>query len=383
MQEVLLQFQSKVSRLEKDKENCLESPSKADKVNRALHAENVGLKSKIKVLTSSNEEQSAEINVLQNNLTQAQSELTNLQSGLKMRLNQSEASNEALQKQITHLLNEMEEKEKIINNHENKSKSLVKDLEQINEKLSEKDREHQMKISAFEVSKAKEISTLKTELSLMKQNMSSQALTVESLEAELSKIGEKHSTELRGKEEDLAEAKVEIEDSLQRLEDRSAELLEKNKEFSLHLRDAEEEIDRLKKERSRILRDFDEDMARISFENEQLRKEVEFLKSRPGGSSTEVPASCPPEAGNSSQLERKCGKYKKLIHKLRDKMSVVLADKERLEGELDGLREKHKQFSAVFSQLEETERLKVEKMTKIEEVKLALAEMTAGSEQLQ
>ena len=114
MQEVLLQFQSKVSRLEKDKENCLESPSKADKVNRALHAENVGLKSKIKVLTSSSEEQSVEINVLHNNLHQAQSELTNLQSGLKMRLKQSEASNEALQKQITHLLNEMEEKEKII-----------------------------------------------------------------------------------------------------------------------------------------------------------------------------------------------------------------------------------------------------------------------------
>ena len=89
MQEVLLQFQSKVSRLEKDKENCLESPAKADKVNRALHAENVGLTSKLKVLTSSNEEQSVEINVLQNNLHQAQSELTNLQSGLKMRLKQS------------------------------------------------------------------------------------------------------------------------------------------------------------------------------------------------------------------------------------------------------------------------------------------------------
>ena len=122
---------------------------------------------------------------------------------------------------------------------------------------------------------------------------------------------------------------------------------------------------------------------------EQLRKEVEFLKSRPAGYSTEgmknpvVPGSSPPEAGSSSELERKCGKYKKLIHKLREKMTVVLADKERLEGELGGLREKHKQFSAVFSQLEETERLKVEKMTRIEEVKQSLAEMTAGSEQLQ
>ena len=48
------------------------------------------------------------------------------------------------------------------------------------------------------------------------------------------------------KEEELAEAKVDIEDSLQRLEDRRAELVDKNKEFSLHLRDAEEEIDRLK-----------------------------------------------------------------------------------------------------------------------------------------
>ena len=124
-------------------------------------------------------------------------------------------------------------------------------------------------------------------------------------------------------------------------------------------------------------------MARISFQNEQLRKEVEFLKSRPAGYSTEVPGSSPPEAGSFSELERKCGKYKKLIHKLREKMSVVLADKERLEGELGGLREKHKQFSAVFSQLEETERLKVEKMTRIEEVKQSLAEMTAGSEQLQ
>ena len=382
MQEVLLQFQSKVSRLEKDKENCLESPAKADKVNRALHAENVGLTSKLKVLTSSNEEQSVQINVLQNNLQQAQSELANLQSGLKMRLKQSEASNEALQKQITHLLNEMEEKEKIINNHENKSKSLVKDLEQINEKLSEKDREHQMRISAFEVSKAKEISTLKTELSLMKQKMSSQAITVESLEAELSQIGEKHSAELRGKEEDLAEVKVEMEDSLQRLEDRRAELIDKNKEFSLHLRDAEGEIDRLKKERSRILRDFDEDMARISFEKEQLRKEVEFLKSRPAGLvPTELPASSPPEAGGSSDLERKCGKYKKLIIKLRGKISAALADKDRLEAELDGLREKHKQFSAVFSQLEQTERMKVEQMGRIEEVKQSLAQVTAASEQ--
>ena len=381
MQEVLLQFQSKVSRLERDKENCLESPAKADKVNRALHAENAGLKTKIKMLTSSNEEQSVQINVLQNHLQQAQSELANLQSGLKMRLKQSEASNEALQKQITHLLNELEEKEKIINNQENKSKSLVKDLEQNNEKLSEKDREHQMKISAFEVSKAKEISTLKTELSLMEQKMSNQAMTVESLEAELGKIGERHSAELRGKDEALAEAKVEIEDSLQRLEDGRTELLDKNKEFSLHLRDAEGEIDRLKKERSRILRDFDEDMARISFQNEQLRKEVEFLKARPSGWSTELPTSSPPEARSYSELQQKCGKYKKLIHKLRDKISLAVADKDRLEGELGSLREKHKQFSAVFSQLEETERLKVEKMERIEEVKQSLAEMTPCSVQ--
>ena len=110
---------------------------------------------------------------------------------------------------------------------------------------------------------------------------------------------------------------------------------------------------------------------------------MDFLKSRPAGYSTEgmknpdVPGSSPPEAGSSSELERKCGKYKKLIHKLREKMSVVVTDKERLAGELEDLREKHKQFSAVFSQLEDTERLKEEKMTRIEEVKQSLAELTA------
>ena len=404
MQEVLLQFQSKVSRLEADKENCVESPSRADKVNRALHAENLGLKSKIKVLRSSSEEQSAEINVLQSNLHQAQSELTHLESGLKMRLKQSEASNEALQKQITHLLNEMEEKEKIINNHENKSKSLVKDLEQINEKLSEKDREHQMKISAFEVSKAKEISTLKTELSLMKQKMSSQALTVESLEAELSKIGEKHSTELRGKDEDLAEAKVEIEDSMQRFEDRKAEMISKNKELSLALRDAEDEIERMKKERSRILRDFDEDMARMSFQNEELRKEIQFRGARQVRTdlrettrTEEVPSPSPEvrreegsaPSGEDSELWRKCRKYNKLIHKLRHKVSLLLTEKERLEDseagamrELADLQQKHKQFAAVFTQLEDSERMKEEKMTKIEELKQAVGELTAGASEL-
>ena len=384
LQEVLLQFESKVSRLEKDKQNILESPSKADKINRIVQAENAALKSKLKVLTSSNEEFELQIKVLQKTLQQAESDQLSLETGLKLRVKQSEASNEALQKQITQLLNQMEEKEKIINNHENKSKSLVKDLEQINEKLNEKDREHRVELSSFEVSKAKEISSLKTELSMIKQKSSSQAISVQSLQAQLEKIGEKHSSELGMKDEDLAEAKVEIEDSIQRFEDKKAEMITKNKDLTLALRDAEEEIERMKKERSRILRDFDEDMARMSFQNEQLRKEVQFRGSRqlqlPERMETGEVSSASPE---DSDLARKCRKYNKLIHKLRHKMTLLNTEKERLEKthawvrqELEDLKEKHKQFGAVFSQLEESERMKEEKMAKIEEVKQAIGEMT-------
>ena len=404
MQEVLLQFESTVSRLEKEKQHSDQSPSKADKLCRSLHTENVGLKSKIKLLSSANEELQLQIGVLQKNVQQAESQMLSLESGLKIRVKQSEASNEALQKQITKLLNEMDEKEKIINNHENKSRSLVKDLEKINEKLNEKDRELQMQLSSFEVSKAKEISSLKTELSLIKQKLSSQAVTVQSLQAELSKIGEKHSNELDEKDEDLAEAKVEIEDSMQRFEDRKAEMISKNKELSLALRDAEDEIERMKKERSRILRDFDEDMARMSFQNEELRKEIQFRGARQVRTDlrettrTEEVPSPSPEArreegsapsGEDSELWRKCRKYNKLIHKLRHKVSVLLTEKERLEDseagamrELADLQQKHKQFAAVFTQLEDSERMKEEKMAKIEELNQAVGELTAGASEL-
>ena len=90
------------------------------------------------------------------------------------------------------------------------------------------------------------------------------------------------------------------------------------------------------------------------------------------------------EDEKTSELSKKCRKYNKLIHKLRDKLALIQADSERIKLEKDAmvgyispeshsnvrkqlmdLQQKQKEFANVFSHMGEYEKINHEKQEKI------------------
>jgi chromosome segregation ATPase len=234
----------------------------------------------------------------------------------------------------------------------------------------------------------------------------------ESQSKELSEIKERHAIEIQKREEELMETKVSSQDTMQQYEDRQAELGMKIKTLGLTIQDFQEEKDLYKEERAHMLQDFDEDMRRISFENESMKKEITFLRNK---LDTVVKEKKEMEQFTSdrekeltedlkalekkmlamrgrslgqnektSELSKKCRKYNKLIHKLRDKLALIQADSDRVKMEKEAmvgyispeshsnvrkqlmdLQQKQKEFANVFSHMGECEKINNEKQEKI------------------
>ena len=90
-----------------------------------------------------------------------------------------------------------------------------------------------------------------------------------------------------------------------------------------------------------------------------------------------------------TELNKKCRKYNKLIHKLREKIvqlensaEKLRVEKAALARDLSDIQLRHKQFGAVFTQLEETEKMKEvksEKMEAIDDMKKSIDELDKKS----
>ena len=210
--------------------------------------------------------------------------------------------------------------------------------------------------------------------------------------------------------------KKHIETPKKNIETQKMELQSKLKGLGMALHDVEDENQRLKNERSRMVRDFNEDMSRISFQNQDMKEEIRFLKDQLGANWTSkssghnqkdaikqddklddkltqkvlspiVQAQVNKE--DYTELHKKCRIYNKLIHKLREKISQLgsseeklRAEKAALERDLSDIKLRHKQFGAVFTQLEETKQIKEinsEKLEAIDDVKNSIDELDKKS----
>ena len=415
MQEVVLEFQAKVAKLEQDNIALMNSPERTEKLNQMLLTENAELKNRMIMVTESNQDLEYQNRQLRNKLVENESFSAELESGIKMKLKQTEATVVGLEKQIETLITEISEKERHALDLEDKLKQLTKQCEIDKENLDDNERKLQVKLSSYEVGKAKEFSTLKRELALLTANKTEQSSIIEDLQKELSEIKENNHLELKLKDEELFELKNDLEDSLQNFETKKVELHSKLKGLEIAIQELEDENNRLKNERSRMIRDFNEDMSRISFQNRDMLEEIKFLKSQLGVDTSKnlnqdsiirvdkkkehkahnTPSrmlQTPNDTDTSpphdlTELHKKCRKYNKLIHKLREKIVLLQANSEQLQMEKDAstgfvslethsnvkkqlmdIQQKHKQFAAVFSQLEETEKIKEMKQDKIETI---------------
>ena len=240
------------------------------------------------------------------------------------------------------------------------------------------------------------------------------------MQRELSVIKEKHNVEINVRDEEILELKCELEDSQQNFSTKNVELQSKLKGLGMAIHEVEDENLRLKNERSCMVRDFNEDMSRISLQNQDMKEEILYLKDQlaTSGRSKRInqenvikqqdkkpPHNDPslkmrPKV-NEEDLRKKCRKYNKLIHKLREKIAMFETmgekwqlEKESMEGlvsaeqhaavtrQLAELQQKHEQFAAVFSQLEQTDKLKQMKAEKIEaiaEIQQSIAELDLKS----
>ena len=243
------------------------------------------------------------------------------------------------------------------------------------------------------------------------------------MQRELSVIKEKHNVEISVRDEEILELKCELEDSQQNFSTKNVELQSKLKGLGMAIHEVEDENLRLKNERSCMVRDFNEDMSRISLQNQDMKEEILYLKDQLATSGRskrynqenvikqedkKPPHNDPslkmqPQVNEEdhTDLRKKCRKYNKLIHKLREKIAMfeTMGDKCQLEKEsmeglvsaeqhaavtrqLAELRRKHEQFAAVFSQLEQTDKLKEMKAEKIEaiaEIQQSIAELDLKS----
>ena len=409
MQEVLLEFQAKVAKLEQDNIVLMNGPEKAEKYNQMLLTENAEMKNKMITVTESNQDLEYQNNQLRKKLQENESFSTGLESGIKLKLKQTEATVAGLEKQIETFVTEIAEKEKHATGLEDELKLLVKQAEIDKENLNDNERKLQVKLSLFEVAKAKEFSTLKKEVALLTASKIEQSSIIEDLQKELSVIKENHNVEIRVKDDEVSELKNDLEESMQDFETKKVELHSKLKGLGIAIQDVEDENNRLKNERSRMIRDFNEDMSRVSFQNQDMLEEIKFLKSQLGVDTSKnlnqdsiiridkkkehnTPSRMLQTENNNgslpddhTELQKKCRKYNKLIHKLREKIVLLEANGEKLQMEKDALfgrvspethsnvkkqlmdlQQKHKQFAAVFSQLEENEKIKELKQDKIE-----------------
>ena len=271
-------------------------------------------------------------------------------------------------------------------------------------------------MSSFEIDKAREFSTLKREVSLLSQTKLEQNSTIEDLQQKLLEVESDHQVALGVKNEEILELRTDLEEALQNIETNKDDLQSKLKGMAMTIRDVEEENHRLKSERSRMLRDFDEDMNRVVLENQDLKQELKQVQSsnkrvHSRAVTRQVKDEDCVDAAKASakddesynSLQKKCKKYNKLIHKLRNKISLLEASEENYKIEKDSLRgfvkpedhqkvqkqlqelqKKHKSFAGVFKQMEENEKVKEMKLEKheiIERLKNSLDNLEEKSNQ--
>ena len=415
MQETVLEFESKLNKLEREKSTLSEAPEKAEKICRQLLQENAELSQKNEFLTESNEDLRTKNKNFQKRIQEIESKSQDLESGMRLNLRQSSAKILGLEKLIESLHEEIAEKERDKMDQEDRLRTLIKDNETDKEKLGESERNVQVKISSLEMSKAKEFSSLKRELSLLKQKKSEMDCIRDNLQKELDEIKEKHNVNVSVKDEEILELKCDLQDAIQNIETQKMELQSKLKGLGMALHDVEDENQRLKNERSRMVRDFNEDMSRISFQNQDMKEEIRFLKDQLGANWTSKSGHNQKDAikqddklddkltqkvlshkfqaqvneDDYTELHKKCRKYNKLIHKLREKIlqlgsseEKLRAEKAALERDLSDIKLRHKQFGAVFTQLEDTKQIKEinsEKLEAIDDVKNSIDELDKKS----
>ena len=412
MQQTVLEFESKLNKLERENSVLSEAPETAEKMCRQLLQENAELSQKNEFLSESNEDLRTKNMNFQKRIQEIESKSQDLESGMRLNLRQSSAKILGLEKLIESLHEEIAEKERDKLDQEDRLRTLIKDNETDKEKLGESERNVQVKISSLEMSKAREFSSLKRELSLLKQKKSEMDCIKESLEKELDEIKGKHNVNVSVKDEEILELKCDLQDSMQNIETQKMELQSKLKGLGMALHDVEDENQRLKSERSRMVRDFNEDMSRISFQNQDMKEEIRFLKDQLGANWTSKSSGHTQKGAikhddklddkltqkvlspkfqaqvnedDYTELHKKCRKYNKLIHKLREKISQLGSSEERLRAEkaalerdLSDIKLRHKQFGAVFTQLEETKQIKEinsEKLEAIDDVKNSIDEL--------
>ena len=182
MQETVLEFESKLNNLEKENLILSGAPEKAEKMCRQLLQENAELSQKNDFLSECNEDLRSKNISFQKRIQETESKSQDLESGMRLNLRQSTAKISGLEKLIESLHEEIAEKERDKLDQEDRLRTLIKDNETDKEKLGESERNVQVKISSLEMSKAREFSSLKRELSLLNQKKSEMDFIIENLQ---------------------------------------------------------------------------------------------------------------------------------------------------------------------------------------------------------
>ena len=136
------------------------------------------------------DEYEAEIRRQYKQMSEVESSNIKLESDLKMRFKQAEAKSFGLDKQLSNIMNELNQKDVSLNDANKKLRELQKEFEICKIKLDEKQRSCDMKVTDFEITKAKELSALKRKISLSQQIINENRTITESQSKELSGIKE-------------------------------------------------------------------------------------------------------------------------------------------------------------------------------------------------
>ena len=112
MQQTVLEFESKLDKLERENLVLSEAPEKAEKMCRQLLQENAELSQKNEFLSESNEDLRTKNMNFQKRIQEIESKSQDLESGMRLNLRQSAAKILGLEKLIESLHEEIAEKER-------------------------------------------------------------------------------------------------------------------------------------------------------------------------------------------------------------------------------------------------------------------------------
>ena len=330
MAELVLQYEAKVGRLERQVREKGEAPGKEQRELEEVLRENSALRSRLKSLVEAKEEVEGEARRVARQLGQVQEAGAQVEADLKAKLRQMEGRAAGLEQQVEVLQGRLDGEEARVEELGRRSRTSTREVEVSKSRLAQVEGDCALKVSQVQVERAREVAGLKQQLLAWEQRAGEAEARLEVGEKEWLEAGVRHRLELERAEGEVEEAKRQLCEAMQKAEERRGELGLQLRGLSERLEEVEEERQHYRQERDRMLRGFDEDMRKVEQEREDmgrelvfLRQEVERRRSGAGEASMKITRKEKVDKEASDDLTIKCKKYSKLIHKLRERLALT------------------------------------------------------------